>query len=240
MKTITLSLFVFLLGLSCNSLNAQRFSFLAEAGGLRAQIDGDKIQGFYYNGYTFGIGSNYTFTPEHFLAIKTTYYNQGSRRKSDLESQRREGIQLEVDLNTIGLELTYKYDPVHLPHFYGLGFVRHQLIDLDYEIVESQLEGDGRLLDPDQVKSGFNSLKFYYGVDLFKRASIYASMETSVSNILSSRFFEVKRLVPYSIAVIFSYEIFAAKEVVMKKRPGSKSRTKTKIKGVSKKSPFAY
>ena len=239
MKTLVQSLLILFVGLCCNDLEAQRFSLLAEAGGLRGQIHGDKIEGFHYNGYTFGIGSNYTFTPEHFLAIKTTYYNQGSRRKNELESVRREGFQLEIDLNTIGLELAYKYNPSHLPHFYGIGFVRHQLVDLKYEIVTSQLEGSGLQLDPNQLKSGFHSLKFFYGFDLFKRASLYGSVETSVSNMLSSKFFEVNRLKPYSIAVIFSYEIFASKEVVTKKRPGSKSRVKKKSKTKPMLTPYS-
>jgi hypothetical protein len=240
MKGVVISLVIFFFGLSIDGLEAQRFSFLAEVGGLKGQVDGDKIQGFYYNGYTFGIGSNYTFTPEHFLAIKTTYYNQGSRRKSDLVTERREGIQLELDLNSIGLELAYKFAPYQKNYFYGVGFVRHQLVDLNYEIIESQLQGSDLSLNPDQIRSGFNSFKFYGGFDVFERASIYASLEASVSNMLDERFYEVRKLTPYSLAVIFSYEIFSAEEVKMKSRPGKKSRTKPKIKATSRPSPFSY
>ena len=208
------------------NLHGQRFSFLAEVGGMRTQIDGDKIQGFHNNGYIVGIGTNYTFTPQHFIAVKSTFYNQGSRRKDQFQPRPRDGFQLEVDLRTIGIELSYKYDPSDRSYFLGAGLVRHQIVNLKYDIIDNEIEDNSRMFESDQLRSGFTSIKFYYGFTLLARGGLYFSLETSVSDIVKYDFFEVQSLIPYSLAAVFTYEIKAAVKVKRKSRPGSKSRKK--------------
>jgi len=224
MKSFSLLIFFFL----SFHLGAQRFSLLVEAGGLKGQMDGDKIQGFYYNGYNVGIGSYYTFTPQHFLAVKSSFYNQGSRRKDVFQPRLREGFQLEVDLRTIGMEVSYKFDPVDKAYFMGAGLVRHQLVGINYDIIDNETDGDARMFEADQLRSGFTSLKLYYGFNLFERAGIYFSFESAVSDIVKYNFFEIQSLIPYSVSAVFTYEILAAAEVKAKKRPGSKTRTKSR------------
>lgn len=209
-----------------NSIRAQRFSLLVEAGPLRGQVDGDKLQGFFYNGFSAGIGSNVTLEKEHFASIKTSYYAQGSKLQDLSQRGVNQSLQLSTDLQTIGLELSYKYKPVNEIYFVGLGFVRHQLVKLEYEVHSKPLlPGDPeRILDPGQLKSGFTSLKIYAGFRAFPKGEIYFALESSLTNLLNSDFFEVKSLVPYSISAVFTYEIIAPEEVRVRKRPGSKVR----------------
>lgn len=220
------TLLVFMLCLSFH-LGAQRFSLLVEAGGLRGQVDGDKIQGFHYTGFNVGIGSYYTFTPQHFLAVKSSFYNQGSRRKDKFQPRLRDGFQLEVDIRTIGIELSYKYDPRNRNYFFGAGMVRHQLVGLNYDIIDNEVGEEVRSFEADQLRSGFNSLKFYTGYNLFDRAGLYLSLESAVSDLVKYKFFDIQSLIPYSVSLVFTYEILAAEEVNSKRRPGSKSRSRT-------------
>lgn len=203
----------------------QRFSLIAEAGGMKAQVDGDKVQGFHYNGFVVGIGTHYAFTPQHFLTVKTSLYNQGSRRKDKFARRPREGFQMEMDFNSIGLELSYKFAPVGRPYFLGAGFVRHQLVGLNYEIIDNVIVPEEKfVLDPDRISSSYNSIKFYYGFDIFKRAGLYLAFESAITDMLKTDFEEIRTLTPYSLSAVFTYEIIAPKIDEKKKRPGSKSR----------------
>lgn len=210
--------------LSTLSLCGQRFSLLLEAGALKSQMDGDKIQGFYNNGYNVGIGSYYTFTPQHFLAVKSTFYDQGSSRKNEFQPKLREGFQMEVDLKSIGIELSYKFDPKSQPYFGGLGLVRHQVVGLDYQIIDNEIEEETRMLTSNELRNGFTSVKFFYGINFSQRTGIYVAFESAISDLIKQNFFEIQSLIPYSIAAVFTYEIIAAEEVKTKKRPGSKRR----------------
>lgn len=224
MKNHLLIFYLLVFMLASTSLLGQRFSLLAELGGLRGQVEGDKITGFFYNGFTLGIGSNYTITPDNFFTVKTSYYSQGSRRRSSRVWEMTEGVQIEMDLNSVGLEFGYKYEPQNKFFFAGASYLRHQLVSLDYEVVVSQLQGAEEEFDPATIRSGFNSAKVYYGIDVFPRASVYGAFEISFTNMLESDFFDVDRITPYSVSLVFAYEIFAAKEVQVKARPGSKTR----------------
>ncbi|GLR19226.1 hypothetical protein [Portibacter lacus] len=222
------------------SIKAQRFSLITEIGGLKTQVDGDKIQGFYYNGYTAGIGTNYAFNAENFLSVKTAYYDQGSRVKNKYEPKPVEGFQLALDFSTVGLEVSYKFQPYSKKYYLGIGAVHHQIISFEYGIVEEKAREFDRNLSSDQLRGSFNSIKAYYGYELFDRASLYFATQISTTNLMKSNFHQIKSLVPYSIELVFSYEIFATKNDKFKSRPGSKSRKKTVIKTTKKPSPFAY
>lgn len=224
MKTPSLTLHLVLFMLAYGSLAGQRFSFLSELGGLRGQIDGDNIDGFYYNGFTLGFGSNYTISNDHFISVKTSYYSQGSRRSSDTAWDLGEGLQIEMDLNSVGLEIGYKYAPKDKFLFGGISYVRHQLVSSDYKLFLIQTKEGREEFDPTTIRSGFNSVKSYYGLDLFPRASIYGAFEISYTNLLESNYLEVERILPYSLSLVFSYEILAAKEIKVNARPGSKTR----------------
>ena len=242
MKMLNKKLWViFLLSLSfILGLNAQRFSFLSEVGGLRSQIDGDKIQGFYYNGYTAGIGSNYMMNYQNFISIKTSFYSQGSVRREDNRSKLTNGIQLEMDLRTVGLELSYKYEPYQLSYFLGAGLVRHQLVDFQYDIVTRQKQDEIGELTSDFLSKSFTSMKLYFGYNVFARSEIYLSVETSLTNLVKNNFFEVKTLIPYSLHAIFTYEIIAPEIKKPRHKAGSKSRKPVKIKKKVRNRPFSY
>lgn len=232
---IALFTFSFILG-----IQAQRFSFLTEVGGLRSQIEGDKIQGFYYNGYTVGIGSNYMMNYQNFLSIRTSFYSLGSTRKEENRTKLSNGIQLEMDLKTVGLELSYKYEPYQLSYFLGVGLVRHQLVDFEYDIITRQKEDEIGEFSSDFLFNSFTSLKMYFGHNVFKRAEIYLSLETSLTNLVKENFFEINALIPYSLHAVFTYEIIAPEIKEPRRRSGSKSRSATKIKKKVRNRPFSY
>jgi hypothetical protein len=206
--------------------SAQRFSLLVEGGPLRGQVDGDKLDGFNYRGFTAGIGSNVTLTNEHFISIKTSYYSQGSKQEEPGLSDMSKRLQIATELQTIGLELSYKYRPLEKFYILGLGVVRHQVANVEYEVFSKPMivfEED-KTLGPRQLKSGFTSLKLYAGFRAFSRGEVYFSVEGSMTNLLNSDFLEFESLVPYSLAVVFTYEIISPKEVKTRSRPGSKVR----------------
>ncbi len=224
-----------LLSVSTFYLYGQRFSLLAEVGGMRSQIDGDKIQGFYYNGYNVAIGSNYAFNSQNFLSIKTAFYSQGSTRKDQFQPKLREGFQLEIDLRTIGVEISYKFAPAEKRYFLGAGVVQHQVVDFRYKIIDNVIEAEQVALDPEQISSSFTSAKFFYGFDVFPKGSIYFSLQSSMTNMLESNFEQIRTLTPYSVAAVFTYEIIASKIEEKKSRPGAKTRTRNPSRSKKKK-----
>ncbi|WP_235296725.1 hypothetical protein [Portibacter marinus] len=213
--------------LSLHTGLGQRFSLLAEAGIVRAQIDGDKIQGFHYPGYVIGIGTHYSISIEHALSVKTSYYRHGSRAKDSFLPVSRSPFQMQMDLNSIGLEFSYKFEPKESYYFVGGGFVRHQLVQLKYDIVSNPLyEADKEkfILTSDQLSSSYVSFKIYYGLKLFNRADIYFALETGFTDLLKEELEQLQSLNPYSLSAVFTYEIIAAKVEERKVRPGRKIR----------------
>ena len=205
--------------------HSQRFSLLADIGVIKSQVDGDKIQGFYYNGYLFGIGSNYAFNEKHFLAIKTSFQQLGSNRKNLFQPRLEDGFQVELDFSTIALECSYKFDPPSRRFFMGAGVLRHQIVNLDYEIVDNIVKDEDKILiDSELLSSSYFSFKFYYGIKLLKRTSLSLAFETAFTDIMKSNLDELRTLKPYLLAATFSYEIIAPKIDSNGRRPGTKAR----------------
>ena len=111
-----------------NQVLGQRFSFLLEGGAMRTQIHGDKLTGFHKRGFNFGIGTNYLIDNSNFITVKTYYYNQGSIKDFVGNRSLRNGVQMEITLNSIGVEFSYKYVPPEKNRFMGTGLVLHRLI----------------------------------------------------------------------------------------------------------------
>ena len=98
-------------------MHAQKFSFLPEAGLLLTQIDGDKLHGFHKKGFLFGMGTYYPLSNSFNMAIKTSFYHQGSVRKDRFQDKLPQGIQLEMGLSTVGLEFSTMWAPSHRSFF---------------------------------------------------------------------------------------------------------------------------
>ncbi|WP_235296489.1 hypothetical protein [Portibacter marinus] len=204
---------------------AQRFSLVTEVGGMKTQVDGDKIQGFHYNGVVFGLGSVYTINESNFLAVKTSYYRQGSRRKDQFQDRPREGFQLQLDFQTIALELSYKHKLPGGKSFLGAGFLRHQLVNLDYELVSVVQKGaDDLELTAEELNSAYLSVKGFAGRQIFPRTELYLAMESAISNMLTTDFSVIRTLAPYSLSAVLTYEIIAPK-FEQRKKPGYKKRS---------------
>ncbi len=197
---------------------SQKFSFLPEAGLLLTQIDGDKLQGFHKKGFIVGIGTHYSLSENFKIAIKTSFYRQGSTRKDIFQDKLPEGIQLEIGLNTVGLEFSTLYAPIDRSFFFGLGLVHHQILDFKYNIVDNVITGPARVLDPAIVASSFNNIKFFLGWSFAISYKFTIAYETSFSDILNEDFFNIARLRPYLLSFSFSYEL----------NPGKKKKPKQK------------
>lgn len=207
-----------------NVLTAQKFSFLPEAGFLLSQIDGDKLNGFHKKGILLGIGTHYPLSNSIKLAIKTSYYRQGSTRKNKFDDKLPAGVQLEMNLNTIGLEFSTIFVPAERSIFFGLGLVHHQILNFDYEVVDNVIVGDFRILDPAQVNTSFNNVKFFLGWSFATSYKMTISYESSFSDILNDDFVNIARLRPYMLTFSLSYELNPSKKKKSKKKKLRKSR----------------
>ncbi len=214
LKTLLATLFVLFTGLA---LQAQKFSFLPEAGFLMTQIDGDKLHGFHKKGFKIGIGTNYRLYDDIKAAIKTSYYSQGSIRKSRFQDKLPEGVQLEMGLNTIGLELSTMYDPSHKSLFLGFGLVHHQILDFDFNIVDNVVYGPAKSLNPEIVANSFNNVKFFLGWTFATSYKFAIGYERSLTDILTEDFINIARLRPYLLSFSFSYELNPGKKRSQKK-----------------------
>ena len=219
-KVIFFSVFL-ILGLTSG---AQKFSFLPEAGLLFSQIDGDKLNGFHKNGVIIGIGTHYALADQFNLGIKTSFFRQGSARRDPFQEKLPDGIQLEMGLSTVGLELSAMYSPLSKSLFLGAGIVHHQILDFDYNIVDNVISGPERILNPENVSSSFNNLKFFMGWSFYTSYRFTISYERSVNDILIEDFFNIARLRPYHMAFTLSYELnpVKKKKSTQKKRRGRK------------------
>lgn len=187
------------------------------------QIDGDKLQGFHKTGFLAGIGTHYPLSNSIKLAIKTSYYSQGSSRKDPFQDKLPEGIQLEMGLSTVGLELSTMFAPIDRSFFFGVGMVHHQILNFDYKIVDNVINGQARMLDATTVGSSFNNIKFYLGWSFATSYRFTIAYERSFTDILDEDFFNIARLRPYLMAFTLSYELNPAKK---KKSKAKKIRTK--------------
>lgn len=210
--------------LSCLNLEAQKFSFLPEAGLLFSQIDGDKLNGFHKTGVIIGIGTHYALSDQFNLGIKTSFFRQGSARKDPFQEKLPDGIQLEMGLSTVGLEFSMMYSPLGNSLFFGAGLVHHQILDFDYNIVDNRISGPERILDAEFVNSSFNNVKFFLGWSFLTSYRFTISYERSFSDILNTDFFNIARLRPYHMAFTFSYELNPVKKGKSKKKKTRKRR----------------
>lgn len=220
MKTITSSLIILLF---CAFGQAQKFSFLPEAGLLYGQIDGDKLHGYHKTGFIAGIGTYYPLGNGFNLAVKTSFYKQGSVRKDRFQDKLPSGIQLEMDLNTVGLEVSAMYAPTTRAFFFGAGAVHHQILDFDYKIIDNVISGPERIIDPRTVSSSFNNLKIFIGWSFATSFRFTIAYERSFTDILKEDFINITRLHPYHLAFTFSYEI---NPVTRKKTKAKKERSR--------------
>jgi len=182
------------------------------------------LQGFHKNGVKIGIGTHYLFTDNFNLGIKTSFYRQGSARKDPFQDKLPDGIQLEMGLSSIGLELSTMYSPVNRSIFVGAGFVHHQILDFDYNIVDNVISGPEKILAPENVASSFNSVKFFLGWSFFTSYRFTIAYERSVNDIMSTDFFNIARLRPYHLAFTFSYELNPVKKNRKKQKKTRKRR----------------
>lgn len=196
----------------------QKFSFLPEAGLLMTQIDGDKLQGYHKTGVLIGIGTHYSLSSDFILAIKTSFYRQGSARKDRFQEKNPDGIQLEMGLSTVGLELSAMYAPIDRSFFFGGGLVHHQILDYDYNIVDNVISGPPRILEPTVVSSSFNNVKFFLGWSFATSYRFTIAYEKSFTDILQENFFNIERLRPYHLAFTLSYELNPIKRKKSKRK----------------------
>ncbi|MDF1695621.1 MAG: hypothetical protein P1U56_07325 [Saprospiraceae bacterium] len=206
------------------SVYCQRFSFLPEAGMLMTQIDGDKLQGYHKRGVLLGIGTHYALSNNINLGIKTSFYRQGSARKDAFQDKLEDGIQLEMGLSTVGLEVSTVYEPIDKSIFLGVGFVHHQILNYDYKIIDNVVAGPPRLLDPTTVSSSFNNIKFFLGWRFSTSYRFTIAYEKSFSDILDEDFFNIARLLPYHLAFTMSYEFNPSKKKKGKQKRSRKTR----------------
>jgi len=218
--------YIFLFMLLPLMCSGQRFSLLAEAGIVRGQIDGDKLQGFHYPGYVFGIGTNYSFNRTNDISVKTSYYRQGSISTKAFSAPSVDAFQIQMDMNTIGLEISYKYDPEDQFYFLGGGIVRHQVVKVNYEIDTSPFTSSNEkfTLDSEALSTSYFGVKIYYGINLLERAGAYFALESGFTDLLKEPNDRIKRLSPYFLSAVFTYEIIAPNIEEKKNRPGSKAR----------------
>lgn len=205
-------------------LTAQKFSFLPEAGFLISQIDGDKLNGFHKKGLILGIGTHYPLSNSFKLAIKTSFYSQGSVRGNKFDDKLPEGLQLEMSLNTVGLEFSSIFAPAEKSLFFGLGLVHHQILDFDHNVVDNVIVGDLRTLDPANINTSFNNVKFFLGWSFASSYKMTIAYESSFSNILNEDFFNIARLRPYLLTFSLAYELNPSKKKKSKKKKSRKSR----------------
>lgn len=213
---------LFLLCVAAQGIS-QKFSFVPEAGILLTQIDGDKLQGFHKTGFIAGIGTHYPLSNSIKIAIKTSFYRQGSSRKDPFQDKLPDGSQLEMGLSTVGLELSTLFSPIDRSFFFGFGLVHHQILNYDYNIVDNVINGPERILDPTTIASSFNNIKFYLGWSFATSYRFTIAYARSFTDILKEDFLNIGRLKPYNMSFTFSYELNPAKK---KKTKGRKVRKK--------------
>jgi len=184
-------------------------------------MDGDKLQGYDKTGLLLGIGTHYALAQDFNLAVKTTFYSQGSARRDRFQDKLKDGLQLEMGLNTIGLELSIMYAPIDRSFFLGTGLVHHRILDYDYNIVDNVISGPPRILDPETVAGSFNNLKFFIGWSFAKVYRFTIAYESGFTDILQEDFFNISRLRPYHLAFTLSYEL---NPVERKKKKKKKTR----------------
>lgn len=215
---------VLIIFLSIN-LSGQKFSFLPEVGLLRTQMDGDKLQGYHKTGFLVGIGTHYALSNSVNLAVKTSFYSHGSARKDRFQDKLDEGIQLEMGLSTIGLEVSAMYQPEGKSIFLGAGLVNHTILDYDYKVIDNVISGPPRILEPSAVSRSFNSIKLYVGWRFNRSYRFTIAYEKSFSDILVDDFFNLNRLLPYHLAFSLSYEFNPQKEKRNQKAKKRRVRT---------------
>ena len=213
--------------LSATLCSAQKFTFFPEAGFLISQIDGDKLQGFHKRGIKLGIGTHYPFGDQIKLSVKTSYYRFGSGRENKFQDKLADGIQLEMGLNTIGLELSGMYDPPGKSIFFGLGLVHHQILDYDYKIIDNVVGVDPRMLMPSAVSGSMNNAKFFIGWRFYTNYRLFISYESSLTDILREDFFNLGRLRPYMMTFSVAYEFNPGTQRKSKGKKVRKPRTRS-------------
>lgn len=203
--------FVFFFFLANSSLQAQNFGLLLESAFLKAQIDGDNLKGYNFSGYFVGIGSNISFKKSNYFAVKTSFYNQGSRNTAEYHTKIGNDIRLEIDMKSIGVELSYKYASPALAYFLGIGLVHHQIVFFDYNIIEIGNFSEREKLQDDDIIKSFNSAKFFIGYKFNKAFEAYVFSENALNGILEKKFYNIPTLIPYSYGIALSYQLTSLK-----------------------------
>ena len=157
------------------------------------------------------------------VGITTSFYRWGSTRENRFQDKLPEGIQLEMGLNTVGLELSTLYELEGKSIFFGFGLVHHRILDYDYKIVDNTISvgTDPRMLDATAIRSSLNNLKFFVG---WRFSTVYRfkiAYESSMTDILDENFFNIARLRPYMLTFTFAYEFNPG---IKKKSKGKKAR----------------